>query len=86
VTLRVSDHAVLRYLERAGGFEIERLRAAIAAAVSPAAHAGARYIHLDGVVFVIRDGAGRHEGLVITTVLTPKTRCLERYMRPEEEL
>jgi hypothetical protein len=64
--LRVSDHAVLRYLERVGGFDIERLRSEIAARVAVLRKADSLYVRLDGVSFVIRDeGAGP----IVTTAL-----------------
>lgn len=64
--LYVSDHAVLRYLERHGGFEIEKLRQQIAARLAPLAATGAAGIKIDGVVFIIRDGV---DARYVTTVL-----------------
>lgn len=65
--VRVSDHAVLRYLERVGGFDIERLRRDIEERVRDAAGAGARGVVIDGFRFFIReDAAGDH---VVTTVI-----------------
>ncbi|MGR3479379.1 hypothetical protein [Salipiger marinus] len=66
--LRVSDHAVLRYLERAGGFEIEQLRGHMAQRIQQAWTGDTLYVRLDGFSFVIR----RDEmGPVVTTVLQP---------------
>lgn len=62
----VSDHAVLRYLERVGGFDIAALRAEIADRVDPAAQIGASGIVIDGFTFIIRHGA---MGPVVTTVV-----------------
>lgn len=64
--LRVSDHAVLRYLERVGGFDIERLRQAIARRVETAVQAGACGVVVDGWSFRIADGP---HGPVVTTVI-----------------
>ena len=64
--LRVSDHAVPRYLERHGGFEIEKLRRQIAARLAPLAATGASGIKIDGVVFIVREDA---DGRYVTTVL-----------------
>lgn len=52
---RVTDHAVLRYLQRVHGVDVELVRETIAAAV---AHAlpGTASVHAAGLRFVIRDG------------------------------
>ena len=63
----VSDHAVLRYLERVGGFEIEALRAAIAARLQRGVDIGAGAIVIDGFAYVIAREAGARP--VVTTVL-----------------
>lgn len=64
--VRVTDHALVRFLERAGGFEIEKLRREIARKVQRSAPDGATGIKIDGVNFVIvSDGDER----VVTTVM-----------------
>lgn len=64
--VRVTDHALIRFLERAGGFEIEKLRTEIAKKVYTCAPEGASGIRVDGVNFVIvSDGDER----VVTTVM-----------------
>lgn len=61
VGLHVSDHALLRFLERAGGIDVESLRRAVAASIARAAHAaeqigGGDYrIISGGVTYVVRD-------------------------------
>lgn len=65
--VRVSDHAVLRYLERVGGFDIEALRRDIRDRVHRAAEAGASGVVIDGFRFCVR--MDREGGLVITTVI-----------------
>jgi riboflavin synthase len=62
----VSDHAVLRYLERAGGFEIERLRGELQARVQRLVVPGAASVVIDGMRFVTRKGA---DGIIVVTVL-----------------
>lgn len=62
----VSDHAVLRYLERVGGFDIESLRRQIAERLEPHAAAGAEAVNIDGYRYVRRNDSG---GPVVTTVL-----------------
>lgn len=64
--LTVSDHAVLRYLERVGGFKIARLRREIAERLQPAVNAGANGIVIEGHTFIIEQG--KH-GPVVATVL-----------------
>ena len=66
--VRVTDHAIIRYLERAGGFEIEKLRAEIAKKVHRCAPAGATGLVVDGVTFVIVEAEAGAER-VVTTVL-----------------
>lgn len=66
MTLRVSDHAVLRYLERVGGFDIGRLRNEIAQHVSRQLPGRGGIVTVDGVAFVVRDD---ERGKVVTTTL-----------------
>lgn len=65
--LTITDHAVLRYLERVGGFDIARLRASMAAKITTAHVPGAAYVNIDGVSFAVRDNDGQS---VVTTALT----------------
>jgi hypothetical protein len=52
---RVTDHAVLRYLQRVHGVDVELVRETIGAAV---AHAlpGTTHVHAGGLRFVMRGG------------------------------
>jgi hypothetical protein len=54
--VEVSDHAVLRYLERAQGFNIEAVRSHIAKLCAPAASAGASTLRAEGLRFTISLG------------------------------
>ncbi len=69
--LTVSDHAVLRYLERVGGFEIEALRQSIERRAAKALLPGASAVVIDGHRFVVGKGP---DGPVIVTILdtTPR--------------
>ncbi len=62
----VSDHAVLRYMERKYGFDVAAIRAEI---LTPerreAIRCGAKSITVEGMRFVVRDGT-------ITTALKGK--------------
>lgn len=53
--LAVSDHAVLRYLERVMGFDIDGVRAHIRGVCAPAAAIGASCVQAEGVRFMIGD-------------------------------
>ncbi|PAL20201.1 hypothetical protein [Sphingopyxis sp. GW247-27LB] len=65
---RVSDHALLRFLERAGGLAVEQLRAQLETSLDRAATAadtiggGDYLIVADGLAYVIRSGT-------VTTVM-----------------
>jgi hypothetical protein len=60
--VRVSDHALLRFLERAGGIDVEALRGAVAASIARATamadHLGAKEytIVVDGFAYIVRNG------------------------------
>jgi hypothetical protein len=71
--LRVSDHALVRFLARAGGYEVEAVRAALAASLARAARAagtigsGDYVIRADGLSYIVRDG-------VLVTVARDRSR------------
>jgi hypothetical protein len=67
--ISVSDHAIVRYLERVGGFDIDRLRQQIASRISEAAKAGASAVVVDGYEYVIQIDASGHP--IVATVLKP---------------
>lgn len=58
MTLSVTDHAVLRYIERVMGVDIELVRATIAAipGLQAAVGAGATSFALNGIQFIIKNG------------------------------
>jgi len=53
VAASVTDHAVLRYLERAHHVDVEAIRAIIATACQRGAQAGARFVQYRNVRFVL---------------------------------
>lgn len=59
--VRVSDHAVVRWLERVKGVDVEAFRAEIVDAVQGAVDAGAKQISVGGVTYIL-------DGAVVTTV------------------
>ncbi len=68
--VHVSDHAIVRYLERVGGFQIERLRSEIAARLQPFAGVGRGAVVIDGHACVM-DRNPTKGGIVLVTVLPP---------------
>lgn len=60
--VRVTDHALVRFLERAGGIDFEPLRDAIGNSLERSLEAARRLgatkvdIVIDGHVFIVRDG------------------------------
>lgn len=59
---QISDHALLRFLERAGGLPVEALRLELSASLTRATRAAASLgltgysIAADGLTYIIRDG------------------------------
>ena len=53
-SVHVTDHAVLRYLERVCGLDIDALRASIAAGCERGAAAGAPVVRFSGARFLLR--------------------------------
>lgn len=81
--VRVSDHALVRFLERAGGLDVEGLRAHLAASLEAAAAAagrvgaGARSVRVcvDGLAYTLEPERGARAGrFVLVTVRTDAQR------------
>ena len=64
--LRVSDPALVRYLERVGGFDMRKLRAEMEARVAATYVPGAPAVVIDGFRFAVRVD---DNGPVVTTIL-----------------
>lgn len=64
--LRISDHAVLRYLERVGGLEVEKLRRDIEARIARTIVPGASAVIVDGYRWVVRNS--ETETIVVTVI------------------
>lgn len=62
----ISDHALLRYIERVQGFDLDPLRKAIADIVTLPASAGASTTTVDGYTYCFVD---RGPDVVVTTIL-----------------
>lgn len=60
----ISDHAVLRYLERVHGLDVESIRSAMAQACARGVAAGAPSIRIDNTRFINR------EGNIVTVITT----------------
>jgi hypothetical protein len=65
----VTDHALLRYLERARGIDVELIRSYISLLCAPAANAGAINYHRDDVTYVFKKG---HVVTVMAGDMRPK--------------
>lgn len=77
----VSDHAVLRWLERVHGMDIETIRREIGHKAAVALdHPGAEAVLVDGIKLQLR------EGVVTTVVERPKAWKNNRRYRAEVEL
>jgi hypothetical protein len=61
----VSDHAVLRYLERIKKVNVDKARQEIAQVIAENATDGATSIELNGITYVMRDGC-------VVTTLSPE--------------
>ncbi len=66
--IEISDHALVRFLDRAGGLDVEGVRAHLADSLGRSFDAARRIgvahytIHADGLIYVVRNG-------VVVTVL-----------------
>jgi hypothetical protein len=77
--VHLSDHAVLRYLERILEVDVEGIKAKLAGEIAAAAVAGARKYTIGGATFVFdRQPSG---DLCVVTVLTEKMRRGNRSSR-----
>lgn len=70
--VRVSDHAIIRYLERVEGLDMDIIRAEILAIAGPAAAAGAKVLRRDGYTYIIERGA------IVTVLPDDKQRLPQR--------
>lgn len=75
----VSDHAVLRYLERIVGLDLEQIRAKLASEIAAAAATGARTVTSAGTTFVFEKT--QSGDICVVTVLTQKMRRATHHRR-----
>ncbi len=64
--VRVSDHALVRYLQRVGGFDMDRLRAEMEERVSRTYVPGAPSVVIDGFRFTV---CVDERGPMVTTII-----------------
>lgn len=55
-TVEISSHALLRYMERVRGIDVDSYRKEFLERIRPAAEAGASRVLMDGLVWVIDTG------------------------------
>tara|TARA_R110002020_G_scaffold185004_3_gene382485 strand:+ start:2229 stop:2486 length:258 start_codon:yes stop_codon:yes gene_type:complete len=72
----VSDHAVLRYLEREHGIDVDVVRAHLAAKAQPGAELGATAVQVERVKLVVRSITEGYATVV--TVLERRTASTSR--------
>ena len=70
VMLEVSDHAVLRYLERRYGLDVEAVRRHLGGAAISGARLGALAVKTEGVRLILRERPLRGQGLPWVGVVT----------------
>lgn len=69
--VHVSDHALLRWLQRVEGVDVEAIRRRIARAVRRGVDEKAEGVRVEGVTFKVQYNP---DGAVVTTTHTPHTR------------
>ncbi|MDZ7895004.1 MAG: hypothetical protein U5M50_08690 [Sphingobium sp.] len=80
---RISDHALLRFLDRGCGLDVEGLRAKLQASFARAHEAAEalggqdHYIHADGLAYLVRHG-------VVVTVIEPGSAGLRGVMLAQD--
>jgi hypothetical protein len=57
MTVRITDHALIRWLDRAHGIDMEDMRARLAELAQPYAAAAVKHAFVGGVWFVFENGA-----------------------------
>jgi hypothetical protein len=65
----ISDHALLRYIERHYGFSFKPIMDHIALQVRPAVNAGASTYSVDDITFCLEKSSKGGDVMVVTTVL-----------------
>lgn len=76
VVVEVSDHAMLRWLQREFDLDIDGLKARLAARTIDAAELGAVAIQIGRVRLLLSEPAGPNNAVTIKTALPRKTHAL----------
>lgn len=84
VALTVTDHAVLRYIERAFGVDIARIRAHLAGRAMTAAEFGAVSVSFDKVRVVLENNGAAEDGAADIAATTALPRGPWAYRRAEK--
>lgn len=82
ITVHVSDHALLRYIERRYNVPLDLLRKKILDKAIPAANAGASVIGFDGIKLLLSKPNQFNEVTIVTTVHRSKPLVPKRNERP----
>lgn len=82
MTVRVSDHALIRFLERAAGLDVEALRLTIGASLGRSIEAAGKLgvsditVVADGLIYVVRNGT-------VVTIMPDSLEARHRAARPQ---
>lgn len=72
MTVKITDHALVRWLERAHGIDMDRFRAELAALALPYAKLKVQHVEIGGVWFVF-------DGSILVTVTPEKPHASQSY-------
>lgn len=72
--VRVSDHALIRFIERIYGVDLDPVRQELARRCWDAGLLGAKTYQLDDIVFRFAHSTKEPNCIVVTTIMTPEMR------------
>ncbi len=84
VALTVTDHAVLRYIERSFGVDVERIRRHLAGRAIGAAELGAIAVSFERVKLTLADNGPAGDGAADVAVTTALYRSMPVHRRREQ--
>ncbi|MFZ1680958.1 MAG: hypothetical protein WAT70_08040 [Rhizobiaceae bacterium] len=85
VALTISDHAVLRYLERAFGVDVGRIRRHLAGRAMSAAELGAVAVQFSGIKLALVDNGQAEDGAADVVATTALHRSMPVHRREKRE-
>lgn len=85
VALTVSDHAVLRYIERAFAVDVEAIRRHLAGRAMNAAELGALTVSFERIKLALAENGGAEDGAAAVAATTALYRSMPVYRRTERD-